>query len=339
MQAIARAAGVDPSTVSRVLSGQAAKARIGKQTARKVLAAAARLGYRPNLAARALRTNRTHTLGLLVTELANPFFATIAAAVEDQARQKGYATIIATSGEDPSRETEYLSLLRSRPVDGVIVTPTPGARARKALQALASGGFPMVCIDRRVPGLRCDRVVVDNRGGAAQLVTSLAAIGARRLAIAGGPAAVWTAAERLAGFRAGLKRARLPFSKTMVRSGSYSTETGAKAARAFMRAKRPPDAIFAANNRILLGVVQALQQTGPKAAAVSLAAFDGLPFAGLLSRQVLIAEQPREEIGRRAVDLLVQRIDEIPTGGPREVVLPVQVRRFGPESGPFELGV
>jgi LacI family transcriptional regulator len=163
-------------------------------------------------------------------------------------------------------------------------------------------------------------------------------MGARRIAMAGGPAKLWTASERLAGFRQGLKAAGLPCPSALLHSGTYSVETGVQAARRFMRERRPPDGIVAANNRILLGVVQELQKIGRAARRVSVAAFDGLPFAGLLGRPVIIAEQPREEIGRRAVELLVERIEDRYRGKPREVVLPVNVKTFGPESGPFELG-
>ncbi len=339
MQEIARAAGVNPSTVSRVLSGQARETRIAEGTARKVLAAARRLGYRPNLAARALRTRRTHTLGLLVTELANPFFATIAGSFEDAARAAGYSTVIATSGEDQDREADYLSVLRSRPVDGLVVTPAAGPRAGKALSDAMKDGIPVVLIDRRVPGVRCDRVIVDNRAGAARLVARLAALGARRPAMAGGPPNLFTAAQRLAGFRDGLRAAGLPFSKSLTSSGPFAVETGIAAARKFMSAPRPPDAIVAANNRVLLGVLRALQEAGDPARHVAVAGFDGVPFAGLLGRPIVVAEQPRREIGRRAAELLVGRVEGRVSGKPREIVLQTTIRSHDPDSGPYELGV
>jgi LacI family transcriptional regulator, galactose operon repressor len=338
MKEIARSAGVNASTVSRVLAGHAEKARIAPATARKVMAVARKLGYRPNLAARALRTSRTKALGLLVTELANPFFATIAGAVEERARETAYATVIATTGENPEREAEYVSVLRSRPVDGLIVTPAAGKGAASELKALCKEAFPLVCIDRRIAGLNCDRVLVDNRRGAQQLVEKLVQLGARRIALAGGPLNTWTAAQRLAGWKTGLKRAGLPCPPALRSSGPFSVQTGIQAARKFMSSARPPDAILAANNRVLLGVVRVLQELGEPAREVAVGAFDGLPFAGLLGRAVVIAEQPREEIGRRAVDLLIDRIEKKYRGKPREVVLPIAVRTFGPESGPFELG-
>ncbi len=338
MREIARAAGTSPSTVSRVLAGRAPAARIGKETAGRVLAAAGKLGYRPNLAARSLRTRRTHTLGLLVTELANPFFATIAGAAESAASTAGYSTIVATSGEDARREAEYLAVLRSRPVDGLIVAPAAGKAARAALTSVIRADIPVVLIDRRVPGIDCDRVLVNNRLGAAELVAALARLGAKRLAMAGGPPEVWTAEQRLAGFKAGLKRAGLSFSPRLVRSGLFATETGRRAARAFLAQKKPPDAIVAANNRILLGVLEVLERAGKKAHGMAIGGFDGVPFAGLLGRPVVVAEQPREEIGRQAARMLIERVEKKARGKAREMVLPVKVRTFGPETGPFELG-
>ena len=327
MRQIAREAGVNPSTVSRVLSGGAQKGRIAPETAERVKAVALRLGYRPNLAARSLRTRRTNTLGLLVTELDNPFFATIAGAVESAASATGYSTIIATSGEDADREAEYLSVLRSRPTDGLIVAPAPGRRAADALRELARTGFPLVIIDRKIPRLAADRVLTDNRGGAAELVAALVALGCRRPAMAAGPEETWTGAERLAGFREGLRAAGLNAARGLVRSGSFSIETGRRAAQAFLRAKNPPDAIVAGNNRILMGVLEALEAAGEKARNVAAAGFDGVPFAGLLGRPVVVAEQPRAEIGRRAAGMLIERI-EGRKGKAREVVLPVRVRTF-----------
>ncbi len=337
MKEIARTVKVSASTVSRVLAGQAEKARIAPATARSILAAASKLGYRPNLAARALRTSRTNTIGLLVTELDNPFFATIAGAVERRARERTFTTVIATSGEEAEREAEYVSVLRSRPVDGLIVAPAAGKRAAAALEALRQDGFPLVCIDRRIPGLDCDRVVVDNRGGARRLVEQLVQLGSRRIALAGGPRDVWTAAERLAGWKAGLKRASLSCPPALVSSGPFSVQTGIAAARKFMRAAHPPDAILAANNRVLLGVVRVLREMGAAAQHVAVGAFDGLPFAELLARRVVIAKQPCEEIGRRAAQLLIDRIEKSFTGKPRELVLPITVRASGPESAPFEI--
>jgi LacI family transcriptional regulator len=312
-----------------VLAGRAEAGRIARATAERVRAAARRLGYRPNLLARSLRTRRTRTLGLLVTDLANPFFATIAAAVEAAASAAGYTLIIAASGEEAGRELKYLRELQTRPTDGLMVTPTPGGEVRAELKKLAASGFPLVTIDRRVAGLECDRVICDGRRAAGELVSWLAGLGCRRLALAGGPAGVWTAEERLAGFRAGLARAGLAFARRLFRAGEFTAEHGRAAAADFLRERHPPDGIVAANNRILAGVLEVLTEAGQDARRIAVAGFDGVPYAAFLGRPIAVAEQPAETIGRSAARLLIERI-EGQAGSPREVLLPVAIRSFGP---------
>ncbi len=333
---IARLAGVDASTVSRVLSGKGKSARIGDETAERIRAIADEYGYRPNLAARSLRTSKTHTLGLLVTDLSNPFFATIAAACEAEASAAGYGVIVATSGERRDRESEYLSLLRSRPVDGFIMTPAD-THPHDTMNLLLDEGFPLVFMDRRVHGICCDSVVVDNRAGARRIVSALTALGARTIAIAGGPRDTWTGSERMEGFLEGFRDGGLSGFDDLIEIGPYNVETGRRATEKFMGSGVVPDAIVAANNQILLGVLEVLMKIGKPTAHVAVAAFDGVPFAGLLGRPVVIAEQPRREIGRLATRMLIDRIEGRWDGQPREVTLPVHVRVLGPDSDSLDL--
>lgn len=270
-------------------------------------------------------------MGLVVTELANPFFATVAGAVEAEASASGYSVIIATSGENEERELDYLLQLHARPTDGLIVAPAPGSSVRPELERLLTEGFPLVTIDRLLDGLACDRVITGSRLAAAELLAALVRFGCRRPALAGGPAGVWTADERLAGFRDGLSRAGLAFEEALCRSGPYSVEHGRAAAEAFLAEERPPDGIVAANNKILIGVLEALTAAGEAARHVAVAGFDGVPFAAFLGRPVAIAEQPERDIGIAAARLLIDRI-EGSVGAPREVVLPISVRSFAPGS-------
>jgi LacI family transcriptional regulator len=328
---IARLAGVDASTVSRVLSGKGQTARIADQTIARIRAIADEHGYRPNLVARSLRTSKAHTLGLLVTDLSNPFFATVAAACEAEASAAGYATIVATSGENSDRESEYLSVLRSRPVDGLIMTPAD-TQPHETMTLLIDEGFPLVFMDRRVPGISCDSVVVDNRAGARRIISTLAALGVRTVAVAGGPIDTWTGSERMKGFLEGIAREHLSLIDDYIATGPYGVDTGRRAMEGFMKTGTVPEAVVAANNHILLGVLEVLMKIGKPTAHVAVAAFDGVPFAGILGRPVVIAEQPRHEIGRQAARMLIDRIEGGWKGQPREIVLPVSIRVPGPES-------
>ncbi len=336
---IAAATGVNVSTVSRVLSGQAARTRIPAATAERVQSAADRLGYRPNLLARGLKTKRTNTIGLIVTDLSNTFFASIAGAVEAEARAAGLTTIIAASGEDPRRESEYLQALRARPSDGLIVAPVPGNGLREMLKKMASEMFPLVLIDRDVRGIDCGRVLSESRNGARALVAELTQLGCRRIGFAAGPADVWTAAQRLAGYQDGLKDAKIPWDENLIRKGSYTEAHGREAAKYFLSmktAKRPleVDGIIAANNKILVGVLEVLAEAGQKARNLPVAGFDGVPLAAHLGRPLIIAEQPVGAMGRAAARMLIDRILNKGEAAkakvkPKAMTLPVQIKRYG----------
>jgi LacI family transcriptional regulator len=328
LRQIASKAGVSPSTVSRVLSGRAAENRIPTATVERVRRLAGQAGYRPNLYARYLKTQRSHTIGVLVTEIGNPFFATVIDAVEQVARRRGYTLVIAASGEDRARTLEYLALLGERPVDGLIVVPTEGGEVARRLLSLRRRGTPVVLVDRELPPHRFDAVVTDSRGGMAGLVEALWGFGSRRPALIGGPRSVWTARERQAGFRVGIRRSGLQSAAGVTVCGPYSRTYGAEAACRLMGSGSPPDAIVAANNSILLGVLDALREMGRRAARLPVAGFDGVPFAHLLGRPMAIAEQPAAGIGRAAAERLIERIEGRP-GPPETVCLSVTLRVHG----------
>ena len=325
---IARKAGVDPSTVSRALSGQAERYRISAPTVRRIESAAENLGYEPNVYARYMRTQKTHSIGLLTTDLDNPFYGALAGAVEARFAGKGYATIIAASWEDPKRQLAYLSTLGSRPVDGLIVVPTGTKKEQAVLDNLVESSFPLVVIDRLLPGLKADFVVTESRRGGASLVKELAKNGCRRPALVGGPKGIWTAEERRAGFRQGIEAAGLKWSPSLVMPGPFSVEHGRRAAGKLLGMKNPPDGIMAANNKLLVGALEVLVESGPRFADTPVAGFDGVPFASLLGRPVFVADQEPGEIGRAAADLLLKRIEN---GKRKPTVkrLPVKIEKYG----------
>ncbi len=325
---IARKAGVDPSTVSRALSGQAERYRISSPTVRRIGAAAKSLGYEPNVYARYMRTQKTHSIGLLTTDLDNPFYGGLVGAVEAQCAKKGYATMIAASWEDPKRQLAYLATLGSRPVDGLIVVPTGTRKERAILDRMAASSFPFVVIDRLLPGLETDFVVTESRKGGALLVEELVKHGSRRPALVGGPKGIWTAEERRAGFRQGIEAGGLKWLPSLVLPGPFSVEHGREAARKLLAMKVPPDGIMAANNKLLIGALEVLVEGGTRFDDMPVAGFDGVPFASLLGRPIFVADQEPEEIGRSAANLLLKRIEN---GRRRPAVkrLPVKIRKYG----------
>jgi LacI family transcriptional regulator len=190
---IARETSTSVSTVSRVLAGGAVAQRISEQTRGRVLEAASRLGYRPNLLARSLRTRKTHAVALLVSDIANPFFSQIASLVEQSLHKHGYSLVLCNSGEDPDREDEYLNLLPRKGIDALILVPM--ARGRKAVTASLPKNLPLVVLDRPIPGIAAC-VSSDQEQAAAALSDALARAGVRKIALICGPQVIFTHRRR-----------------------------------------------------------------------------------------------------------------------------------------------
>lgn len=334
MKDIADAAGVSRTTVSRVLSGKAEQFRIAAPTAERILAEAKARGYRPSELARGLRTARSNTLGLVVSDISNPFFANIAWAAEQAAEQKGFATVIGSSGEDPARERAYIENLRSRGADGLIVAAAGGDYVH--LHKLKAEGYPFVLLDRVFEDLDCDSVAVDNIKAARALVDDLVNVGCRRIAFLGGRMETSTGRGRLEGYRAALRHRKMPFDPALVVRGDYSVESGRLGAETLLKLPQPPDAIFCANNKVLFGCLERLGSVAAKPwAALPVASFDATPFMQVLGRKLIVAAQPERAIGARAVELLVKRVLSAAPGAPRmgkpyaRELMEVEIRKFG----------
>lgn len=316
MADIATKLGVSRTTVSRVLSGKSVAFRIAPETAERILKEAEKVGYQPSQLARGLRTAFSRTLGLLVSDISNPFFANIAWAAEQAAEQQGFAVIVGSSGEDLKRERAYVNNLISRGADGLIVAPA--GPDYEHLAELQRDGYPFVTLDRVFEDLDCDWVAVDNQGAARGLCEVLAERGCKRIAFLGGRMETSTARLRLEGYRAALRGAGLAFDQTRVHLSDFSVESGRRGAEQLLKLPVPPDGIFCANNKILFGCLDRLA-SAPKEpwAALPIASFDETPFMKVLGRTLVVAAQPEHKIGARAVELLLKRILSGPPGSPR----------------------
>lgn len=329
LRQIAERAGVDVSTVSRVLSGKARQFRIAGSTARRIEATARALGFRPNLNALALRTQRSRVLGVLVSDLGNPFFAAVAGAIEQEVALEGYSLMVASSAESPERQDRYLDVFRARQIDGVVVAPAPGSKPQGALSAFVSDGKPLVQVDRLVPSLRAPAVVVDNQGGASALVEALVQTGRRRIGWVAGSQEAWTMKERTAGFRKAVRSAGLRGLSSLERFGGFDATSGREAAASLLRAPEPPDAIVAANNLLLQGVLEQVTAAGVAHDAIALGGFDGLPLLDIVPHPVFVVEQPAVELGRHAARRLLDVLENRPTAATERVVLPLVLRAMG----------
>lgn len=317
---VAAVAGVSPATVSRVLNGDA---RVAPSLVEKVRRAADKLGYRPNRQARSLRTRATTVLGLIISDIQNPFFTAIVRGVEDAASARGFSVVLANADEDLDKEQRYLEVAAAEQMAGVVLSPATGTRTR--IDVLTQRHIPVVTIDRKIRTAAVDSVTINNREAAAAVVTHLIEQGCRRIGMITGRKDASTTEERLAGYRDALRLAGLPFDAGLCQPGEFRVEGGRAAATRLMSGTPRPDALFVANNLMTVGTLTALDELGlgyPD--DVALAGFDDISWAGF-GPPLTLVEQPTYEIGRTATELLLRRI-----AGERfdiqDVVLPATLR-------------
>jgi LacI family transcriptional regulator len=305
MREVAALAGVSIKTVSRVVNGEPT---VAADLAERVQRAADQLGFRPNLAASALRRSdgRTRTIGLLLEDIANPFSSTLHRAVEDVARSHGVGVLAASIDEQPERERELVSVLSARRVDGLILVPSGDDQGYLAAEQEA--GMAMVFADRRPNLVRADAVVCTNRLGARQAVEHLLRSGHRRIAHLGDRLSIETAVERHAGYVDALTAAGLLVDPVLVRDGLHDRGAAEAAAGDLLDAAEPPTAIFASQNLITVGTIRALRARGLQH-RVALVGFDEVELADLLEPGVTVVAQDIVGIGRRAAELLFARMD------------------------------
>ncbi len=309
---VAKAAGVSTATVSRVLANNAP---IKEETRKRVLEAVAQLNYRPNLIARSLRAQKSAKIGLVVSDIRNPFFTAIGRAVEDAAYEQGYSVLMCNTDENPEKEELYLNLLHDENVAGVIFSPTHQFSASFNSHDTT---MPFVVIDRAVEGKGTDMVLLDNVSAAYELTNHLLENGYRKLAGLFGDASA-TGQERSHGFLKALRENQLNpvavhFIPPRIKQG-YDTTI------ALLEGPNRPDAILTSNSLLTAGALQALRDkkiSVPNEAA--LVGFDETTWGDLVDPPITVMTQPTEEIGRIATELLFQRIRE-PSRSPKTVIL------------------
>jgi LacI family transcriptional regulator len=318
---VAKLAGVAPITVSRVVNGADS---VTEDTRQRVQQAIDQLHYVPNTLARSLRSRQSHTIALIVPDITNPFWTTAARGVEDTAAENDYRTILCNTDEDPAKETNYLNLLVERRVDGVIIAPA--TRERKRLAVLQQLQVPCVLIDRRVEGFKADRVYSDSRTGARLLIDHLIDLGHRRIALINGPPTISSAQDRADGYRESLEAHGLVVEEALVFQGEFKQASGYRLVKQALARDPGPTAIFAANNFIALGALQALQEAGWRVPEdIALVCIDDVPYLSAIDPFLTVAAQPAYEMGELAAQLLVERLTARRNGKAREVVLAPQL--------------
>ena len=321
LRQVAEIAEVGVKTASRALNGEPG---VAPETLARVRAAASSLGFRPNALARELRSQRrSTTVGLVIGDLANPFYSLIAAGVERTLTPLGLQLITASHEESPDRERRIVRALVERRVEALLLVPAGGDSTY--LAAELELGLQVVALDRPLLGVDVDTVLLDNRGGTAEAVHELIDQGHRRIGFVGDDEHVWTIRERLAGFTAALLEHRVQLDPDLVRTGAHQAAVAEAHAAALLDLAEPPTAIFASNNIALLGCLRAVRRTG---ARVDLVGFDRFELADLVSPTVSIVENDPSGMGRIAAEFVVERRADRHADGhavPRTVVLPTRL--------------
>ncbi|HEX2985148.1 MAG TPA: LacI family DNA-binding transcriptional regulator [Ignavibacteriales bacterium] len=304
---IAEKVGVSVTTVSRVINQKTKKYRISSETEKLILKAADELGYRPNELARGLRLKRTHTLGMVVPDISNPFFSYVTHMIQKYASEAGYSLIVCNTNEDINTEMEQIELLRRKGVDGFIIMPVGIKHSH--IKDLLIVNKPLVLLDRNVEEINANCVVIDNYKGSYEAVCFLIKNGHKRIAIIQGLPNTYTNNERLRGYKDALLDNGLPIDLSLIVGNDFRRENGYIETKMLLKMEDTPTAIFAFSDLITLGTLQALSEENIKVPdQMSLIAFDDIDFAPFLFSPLTCVRQPRELMGEAAVRLLIEEL-------------------------------
>jgi LacI family transcriptional regulator len=333
LKALARLAGVHPSTVARVLNGDP-RQRVSDEVRERIVTLAREYGYQPNRLARALRLKRSHVIGTLIPDIANPFFAVLFRGIEDALAQQDFSVILANTDDEPAREQRGLDMLRGRQVDGLILATA--RRHDPAIQALAAEGFPFVLVNRHTELPPANAVVPDDYHGAMAAVEHLASLGHRRIAHIAGPDEISTGHKRRLGYAAALQQHGLAVDPALVVTGSYREAGGYEAMRRLLALPEPPSAVFAVNDLAAAGALRALHEAGLHVPRdVSLVGFNDLPMVAQTAPRLTTLHVPLHAMGVAAAERLLATLAG-QESEPEVVAMPVElVRResTGPVAG------
>jgi LacI family transcriptional regulator len=314
MRDVAALAGVSTATVSRVLNNMP----VDPTMTERVRAAAAELGYRTNSVARNLRRQRADVWALIISDIGNPFFTSVARGVEDVAQREGYSIVLCNSDEDATKEAQYLDVAEREQVSGVILSPNV---AGSDISRLTAANIPVVAVDRSMRG-PVDSVLVLSRDGARNATLHLLDEGWNRPACVTGPAQADTAEQRLAGYLDALRERHIRSAQTLIRHTDYRADTARAAVAGLLNQRNPPDALFVANSSMALGALEELAHRGLRAGVdIGLIAFDDAPWAPFVNPPMSVVAQPAYELGVRAGELLLDRIAKKAPPEPRTELL------------------
>jgi len=320
---IARLAGVSTATVSKVFNQTG---NISEKTRRRILEISRELNYQPNVLASALNGKKTFSLGLLIPDMVNPFFAELARNVEDRAQELGFNLIICNTDNDMKKEVKYIQLLRQKSVDGIIVAT--GVRNDEFLKELIDQNVPVALVAREMSVLATSTVLVDDFAGGYNATRHLIDLGHKRIAVIAESMSVSSSKERVRGYRHALEEAGLVYAEELVAASDFSIESGRETAQAILRQAERPTAIFACNDLLAIGAMQAAKELGIRVPEeLSVVGFDNTILASITDPPMTTVAQPIRAMGHQVVDLIVSEINETSTVKQRVVLLPELIVR------------
>ena len=314
---VARQAGVSYATVSHVINETRF---VSESTRARVLAAMEALNYQTNTLARSLRKGRTNTLGLILPDSANPYFAEIGRSIEDAAYRLGYSVILCNTERDTAREEHYVDVLSKKQVDGMIFVAA-GDQA-DSLHSLLRREMPVILVDRDLPNIEVDAVLTDNELGGYLAARHLIELGHRKIACIGGPSSITPSADRITGYCKALEEAGVPCDESLVVSGDYHPDSGYHLTRELLRLNSPPSAIFVLNDLMAMGALHAAAELDCRVPQdLAVVGYDNIELARFTNPPLSTVAQEKTELGTRAIQILIERTEDksLPT---RRLVLP-----------------
>lgn len=308
---IAKALGVSKTLVSMVLNDKGSENGINEETQKRVWAKAKELDYKPNMMARSLRMGRSNTLGLIVADISNNFYARMCRAVEDAASKAGYHVLFGSSDEKPTKERSLIQMLRDRQVDGLIISTTLSNNAD--IQALKDENFPFVLIDRFVPGQENPFVTADNYGGSISVVEHLIGLGVKRIGqLTISPSHLTSITERTRGYREALERHGIAFNPDWVREIPYDNirEGIRREVPLLLKPPHSVEGLYVVNNNLAVATLECVQEMGLRIPEdVRVVSFDDIELFKFCNPQITAVAQPIEGMGEEAVKVLVDKIE------------------------------
>lgn len=316
---VAKMAGVSISTVSLALNNSD---KVSNATNRKVWAAAKSVGYSPNPIAQSLARGHTDLIGMIVGDVANPFFGQLLKEVEHLVLDKGHLVVVSDTEAEPEREIAMLNHLTAQRAAGALLSPH--GHKPDYVKALGEVSMPLVLLDHKVEGVEADFVSSDNILASAMITEHVLRLGHRRIAHISGSSGLWTSEQRILGFRQTMSTGGTTIDEDLILDGRYSGDGAYECTMRLLTMPDPPTAILAANNIMALGALQAMNDLGVRCPEdVSLASIDDVPWGNVIQPRITMVIQPISEIARIATGFLLERIDQRggPSFAPREVIL------------------